>query len=307
MQQEISEIKETKKAERRFQNTNTKVSNCIFIRTTLPDPCELAHRIFSDLATSRQQKTRSAIRLLPIANSCKAFEKDIKKMAEEMFVKYFETPYGSGLNYTTVFKTRNNSSLSREDIIPSLGQIIKDLNPLHRVNHNTPDYVVLVEIVGNICCMSVVKDFFKFRKYNLHEVVKDRTEQVAVHSNSREQTRLSTERSSVEDHKAKDGAERLEGSEQLSKGNTECTEGSNDVIGEECENDQSVVKGVDSPKLETKEGNERDTELKTEQQEDIDGSKQKSDKIDSDEMKCDESNQAESETDTKVINCMENN
>ena len=114
MQQEISEIKETKKAERRFQNTNTKVSNCIFIRTTLPDPCELAHRIFSDLATSRQQKTRSAIRLLPIANSCKAFEKDIKKMAEEMFVKYFETPYGSGLNYTTVFKTRNNSSLSRE-------------------------------------------------------------------------------------------------------------------------------------------------------------------------------------------------
>ena len=280
MQQEISEIKETKKAERRFQNTNTKVSNCIFIRTTLPDPCELAHRIFSDLATSRQQKTRSAIRLLPIANSCKAFEKDIKKMAEEMFVKYFETPYGSGLNYTTVFKTRNNSSLSREDIIPSLGQIIKDLNPLHRVNHNTPDYVVLVEIVGNICCMSVVKDFFKFRKYNLHEVVKDRTEQVVVHTNTREQTRLSTERSSVEEIKDKDGAEKEE--------RLECSEQPRvEVSVEECEKDVSVVKDVSSSQLETEERkDERDMELKTEQQEDIDGSKQESDKIDSDEMKC---------------------
>lgn len=30
----------------------------------------------------------------------------------------------------------------------------------------------MVEIIKNICCLSVVKDYILFRKYNLQEVVK---------------------------------------------------------------------------------------------------------------------------------------
>ncbi|KAK3091036.1 hypothetical protein FSP39_016657 [Pinctada imbricata] len=184
MNKEIKDIKDSQKTERRFQNTNTKVSNCIFIRTTLEDPCALVHHIFTDLASSKQQKTRSAIRILPISDSCKAFDEDIKKLAEKLFRSYFETEYGCGLAFTIMFKTRNNSGIGRDSVIPMLGQIIRDLNPLHRINHINPDFTVLVEIVGNICCMSVVRDFFKFRKYNLHEVVKTRTEGVPHHLNA---------------------------------------------------------------------------------------------------------------------------
>lgn len=35
-----------------------------------------------------------------------------------------------------------------------------------------PQYTVVVEIIKAVCCLSVVKDYMLFRKYNLQEVVK---------------------------------------------------------------------------------------------------------------------------------------
>lgn len=172
MKKEVDAMKEKKPAERRFQNTNTKSRNTIFIKTTLEDPSTLAHTILTDIYNTGIQKSRFAIRMLPISNSCKCRLEDIEILGKKLFKKYFETPFGTGLSYTTVFTKRNNTEISRETVIPKLGQIIKELNPLHRVNHVTPDYVILVEIIGKICCISVVQDFFKFKKYNLIEVSK---------------------------------------------------------------------------------------------------------------------------------------
>ncbi|XP_052067859.1 THUMP domain-containing protein 1-like [Mytilus californianus] len=172
MKKEVDAIKQVKTKERRFQNTNTKSRNTIFIKTILEDPSTLAHTILSDICASGVQKSRYAIRMLPIAEICKARLDDMEACGKVLFKKYFETPFGSGLSYTTVFTRRNNNEISREAVIPKLGHIVKDFNPLHRVNHVNPDYVILVEIIGKLCCMSVVKDFFKFKKYNLIEVSK---------------------------------------------------------------------------------------------------------------------------------------
>ncbi|XP_076075097.1 THUMP domain-containing protein 1-like [Mytilus galloprovincialis] len=172
MKKEVDAIKQVRTKERRFQNTNTKSRNTIFIKTILDDPSTLAHTILSDICTNGVQKSRYAIRMLPIAEICKARLDDMEACGKSLFKKYFETPFGTGLSYTTVFTRRNNNEISRETVIPKLGHIIKDFNPLHRVNHVTPDYVILVEIIGKLCCLSVVKDFFKFKKYNLIEASK---------------------------------------------------------------------------------------------------------------------------------------
>jgi len=186
MKKEVDAMKEKKPAERRFQNTNTKSRNTIFIKTTLEDPSTLAHTILTDIYDNGIQKSRFAIRMLPISNSCKCRIEDIEILGKKLFKKYFETPFGTGLSYTTVFTKRNNTEISRETVIPKLGQIIKELNPLHRVNHVTPDYVILVEIIGNICCVSVVQDFFKFKKYNLIEVSKLKNAKVEEKPNKNE-------------------------------------------------------------------------------------------------------------------------
>lgn len=172
MKKEVKAIKEVKVTERRFQNVNTKSRNTIFIKTLIENPCDMAQNILSDILESGIQKSRFAIRMLPIENVCKARLNEMEDCGKELFKKYFETPLGSGLSYTTLFTRRNNTDLARETVIPRLGQLIKDLNPLHKVNHVSPDCVILVEIIGNLCCMSVVKDFFKLKKYNLIEVSK---------------------------------------------------------------------------------------------------------------------------------------
>ncbi|XP_071132234.1 THUMP domain-containing protein 1-like [Mytilus edulis] len=188
MKKEVDAIKQVRTKERRFQNTNTKSRNTIFIKTILDDPSTLAHTILSDICTNGVQKSRYAIRMLPIAEICKARLEDMEACGKALFKKYFETPFGTGLSYTTVFTRRNNNEISRETVIPKLGHIIKDFNPLHRVNHVTPDYVILVEIIGKLCCLSVVKDFFKFKKYNLIEASKIKAIAAADKANTENET-----------------------------------------------------------------------------------------------------------------------
>ena len=172
MAKEASQIKDTKQTERRFQNVDCKAKNCIFIKTNVDSPCDLAHAIFTDLEEKKVQKARYAIRMMPVSATCKAVMKNIEETAERIFKPYFETEFGEGLKYTSVCKIRNNQSISRMAILPNLGRIIREMNPLHVLCYDEPDLVILVEIIRNICCLSVIKDFFRFKKYNLHEVVK---------------------------------------------------------------------------------------------------------------------------------------
>ncbi|KAK3598754.1 hypothetical protein CHS0354_028810 [Potamilus streckersoni] len=178
LEREVHEMKEQQKnpGKRRFQNVFTKAKNCIFIKTHLEDPCMVAHTILSDLAEKKVQKTRYALRLLPIAGTCKAYMKDIQAFSIDFLEKTFGTPFGVGLSYTNMVKIRNNNSVGRTSILTMLGKIIKEMNPLHRLNHSNPDIVVLVEVIGSVCCMSVVRDYFNLRKYNLLEVTKAHNE-----------------------------------------------------------------------------------------------------------------------------------
>lgn len=50
------------------------------------------------------------------------------------------------------------------------------LNPENKVDLNNPQYTIVVEIIKTVCCLSVVRDYVLFRKYNLQEVVKSNKE-----------------------------------------------------------------------------------------------------------------------------------
>ncbi|OBS60202.1 hypothetical protein A6R68_08682 [Neotoma lepida] len=50
--------------------------------------------------------------------------------------------------------------------------IVGSLNSENKVDLTNPEYTVVVEIIKAVCCLSVVKDYVLFRKYNLQEVVK---------------------------------------------------------------------------------------------------------------------------------------
>lgn len=49
------------------------------------------------------------------------------------------------------------------------------LNPKNKVDLTNPELTVIVEVIKAVCCISVVKDYTLYRKYNVQEVVKEET------------------------------------------------------------------------------------------------------------------------------------
>lgn len=67
LEKQIKTINTTKKIEgHRFQQIETKISNCIFIKTTVEDHYDLGVRLVRDIAETKNQKTRYLQRLFPV-------------------------------------------------------------------------------------------------------------------------------------------------------------------------------------------------------------------------------------------------
>lgn len=49
------------------------------------------------------------------------------------------------------------------------------LNPKNKVDLTNPELTVIVEVIKAVCCVSVIKDYTLYRKYNVQEVVKEDT------------------------------------------------------------------------------------------------------------------------------------
>ncbi|KAJ1529722.1 hypothetical protein ONE63_006475 [Megalurothrips usitatus] len=169
---EVDALKQERKSnpnKRRFQVIESGADNCVFIRTTVEDPVCVVEAILKDIELQSKQKTRFLLRLLPIETTCKAWPEDIKTASGKLLDKYFK---GEPKTFSVIFKRRNNSNVLREELIQDLANDIKLRNPLHRADMKQPDLAVIVEVIRNICCMSVVPKYYHYRKYNLIEVAK---------------------------------------------------------------------------------------------------------------------------------------
>lgn len=54
------------------------------------------------------------------------------------------------------------------------------LNPKNKVDLTNPELTIIVEVIKAVCCISVVKDYTLYRKYNIQEVVKEDTPKADV-------------------------------------------------------------------------------------------------------------------------------
>lgn len=164
----ITKTNEQKKAFR-FNAIDTGVANCIFIKTTIPDPIPLAFKIVKDIANTKVQKTRYLLRLVPVEAVCKANLKDILAAAEPLFEKHFKI--AEGKTFSINYNRRHNNDIKRMEIIEKLADLVYLKNSKHSVNLTTPEFSVIVEIIKGLCCLSVVEEYIQLRKYNLIEIV----------------------------------------------------------------------------------------------------------------------------------------
>ncbi|CAG9115885.1 hypothetical protein JYU34_016757 [Plutella xylostella] len=155
---------------KRFQAVETGASNCIFIKTNLPNPEELTSAILKDLLATKVQRTRHLLRLVPIMATCKANLPDIMESAGKLFDKYFLKEPST---FAVVFNKRFNNSVSRDLVIKELADLIVLKNSGNKADLKNPKLCIIIEIIKGICLVSVVENYYPYKKYNLLEVCKD--------------------------------------------------------------------------------------------------------------------------------------
>lgn len=157
---------------KRFQVVETGASNCIFVKTNLPSPEELTAAIMKDLHTTRLQKTRHVLRLLPILATCKANLPDIMEAAGRLFDQYF---LKESSTFAVIFNKRFNNSVSRELVIKELADLIVLKNSANKADLKNPKLCIIIEIIKGMCLITIVDNYYMYKKYNLNELCKEET------------------------------------------------------------------------------------------------------------------------------------
>nr|XP_019958636.1 PREDICTED: THUMP domain-containing protein 1 [Paralichthys olivaceus] len=172
LKKEVAQLQASgRKQERRFQALDSGANNVIFIRTQNLESDKLVHHILSDLHTTKKKKSRTILRMLPVTGTCKAFQDDMLKYLTTFLESWFKTP--NCATYQIAFKARNSSHNKRDEIIQSIAGLVGKLNPKNKVDLTNPELTIIVEVIKAVCCISVVKDYTLYRKYNVQEVIKE--------------------------------------------------------------------------------------------------------------------------------------
>ncbi|XP_059620121.1 THUMP domain-containing protein 1 homolog [Phlebotomus argentipes] len=151
----------------KFNVADTGVTNCVFIATSLPDPRELGLKIVRDIAETKVQRSKFLLRLVPVEIVCRANLKSMSDAVGSLCDKYMlQEPK----TFSIVFNKRYNNAISREDVIKELADVVSAKNAGNRVNLSEPELSIIVEVIKGLCCISILPDYLKLKKYNLLEL-----------------------------------------------------------------------------------------------------------------------------------------
>ncbi|XP_031636240.1 THUMP domain-containing protein 1 homolog [Contarinia nasturtii] len=169
LEKQIKTMTKAKKFDHsRFQQIDSKMPNCIFIKTNVKDPNELGVRLVRDIAATKTQKTRYLLRLWPVDAICRANNQDILNAAGRLFDKVLLK--SEPTTYSVVVNKRHNTTFDRMKIIQEIAELIDFKCPAHKVDLKNPKITIAIEIMKGLCCISLLPDYFKLKKYNVYEL-----------------------------------------------------------------------------------------------------------------------------------------
>ena len=177
LQKEVSDIKKSnaKGAPRRFQRMNCKINNSIFIQSDLQDPTELLDVIYEDIISTQIRKTKRCQKFLPVHQTCYASREKIvetvKEVCKPIFVEQGDTE--KAYRFCFMWKVSSNSSpLSREEVYQEAVDYVYSKQK-HIFDSTDPEIAINIHVIGNTCCVGVLRNYAKFNKYNIDMAVKD--------------------------------------------------------------------------------------------------------------------------------------
>lgn len=161
---EISDLKQDKSTERRFQVIESGAKNFLFIRTTLENPVELAEAIIKDIDATKTQKTRFLLRITPVETTCRANVIDIANAFGPLAQKHF---VNSAQTFCVLFNHRNNNNVSKDEVVKVLASKVSELREDHKVDLKGAKIAIVVEVIKGFAFLSIIPDYLQYKRYNL--------------------------------------------------------------------------------------------------------------------------------------------
>uniref|UniRef100_A0A1I8IWX2 THUMP domain-containing protein n=1 Tax=Macrostomum lignano TaxID=282301 RepID=A0A1I8IWX2_9PLAT len=165
--------------------TKASVPNCVFVGVSLPDSrlpwlFDVTDAVFEAAVAaaargdgSRGVGGRHILRLLPVEATCASGLQDIGEAFESLWTAFVAADRVTAAKptFTVHFKARNFDKLERQDVINRVFTAVKSVSPDWSVDHDRASVVIDVNVLQRVTCLSLLRNFRRYRKYNLSEVV----------------------------------------------------------------------------------------------------------------------------------------
>ncbi|KAH6577500.1 hypothetical protein BASA60_003981 [Batrachochytrium salamandrivorans] len=164
---EIMDLKDHQKTYM-FHWEKTSVECLVFMRTTGPvKPVQFVTHVLNDMLVNNLKRTRFTSRIVPLTDTCFANITDMTELAKRITAPYFPTDESESVRYAIIPKSRNNDKIKRDLMI----QVVGDLIPSHhKVDLETPQVCIIVEVFKSICGMSVTSDYYRLKRFNIENL-----------------------------------------------------------------------------------------------------------------------------------------
>uniref|UniRef100_A0A1I8FSB1 EGF-like domain-containing protein n=1 Tax=Macrostomum lignano TaxID=282301 RepID=A0A1I8FSB1_9PLAT len=109
----------------------------------------------------------------PVEATCASGLQDIGEAFESLWTAFVAADRVTAAKptFTVHFKARNFDKLERQDVINRVFTAVKSVSPTGQLTTTAASVVIDVNVLQRVTCLSLLRNFRRYRKYNLSEVV----------------------------------------------------------------------------------------------------------------------------------------
>ncbi|KAL7275619.1 hypothetical protein RUND412_001430 [Rhizina undulata] len=177
IRKEIAGMKDKKKNKKEkedkpFVSVKLDAQCVVFFRMKPPCvPTEMVYALCEEAEKARGDSDafcNFTHRLTPVSRVGKATLEGITELAKEVLAPHFHAGQEC-VKFAIRPTTRNHNVLHRDEIIKCVADVV---GGNHKADLKNPDVIIMVELYKNICGISVVRNWERFKKFSLMQLQK---------------------------------------------------------------------------------------------------------------------------------------
>lgn len=171
---ELQQIRRT----RPFKQVRTHCRNAIFLKIMDDfknvDPIRLVDRFFDEMKQKQEARTSNTFKVLPVLDTFRITSACAKESISNLILELYKDIESK--TYFIEFQSRGNFKLESDDkkkMIESVAEAVAEVKPSWSVRREDADYMIIIVALKNVCCLSVVENYFRRSRYNVVEFCKN--------------------------------------------------------------------------------------------------------------------------------------